>query len=192
MITSRVMSSGFLASVGDGTKVELLSEQKWKGLEGVTGEDFGPAIVGRLWWMRQNPEVFLRMVDQGDGAFCGGGDGPGSAQEIDGVVGVDAAAELERQMQVEQRLGWRGLQASTLLGEGMDPGLFGAQTCGAAWGVVVAVDFQAEQFVGRAIVMDVFIGQQRHQPMLEGVETALDFAFGLGTGRDEVSHPPRL
>jgi len=63
-----------LFAVGDGTKVELLSEQKRRGLEGVTGEDFWPTIVGWLRWMGQHPEVFLRMMDEGDGFFCGWGD----------------------------------------------------------------------------------------------------------------------
>ncbi len=44
--------------------------------------------------MRQYPEVFLRMVDEGDDSFGRGSDGPGSTQKIDGVVGVDAALEL--------------------------------------------------------------------------------------------------
>ena len=82
--------------------------QKWnccwsksgEGLQGVTGEDFGPTVVWGLWWMGQNPKVFLRMVDEGDGSFCGGGDGPGLTEEVDGVVGVDAALELQSQMQV--------------------------------------------------------------------------------------------
>jgi hypothetical protein len=43
------------------------------------------------------------VMDQGDdGAFCRG-NGPTAAQEIYLLVGIDPAAQMERQMEVQQR-----------------------------------------------------------------------------------------
>ena len=42
------------------------------------------------------------MMDDGDGGALGCGDGPAAAQEIDLVVGVDPAAQMQCQMQVQR------------------------------------------------------------------------------------------
>ena len=41
-------------------------------------------------------------MDQGDSESLGWGNGPTSAQEVDLAVGIDAAVQMEGQMQVQQ------------------------------------------------------------------------------------------
>ena len=52
--------------------------------------------------MRHDPELTLRMVNEGHGMASSGTDGPTTTEEIDLVVGVDAAAEVEGQMEIQQ------------------------------------------------------------------------------------------
>ena len=54
-------------------------------------------------------------MDQGDDGAFSRGNGPTAAQEIYLVVGVDPAAQMERQMQVQQRGRRTGTYRGTLL-----------------------------------------------------------------------------
>lgn len=51
-------------------------------------------------------------------------------------------------------------------------------------------DLAVEEFLGGGIISDFFVSQQGDQAFLQRSKTAFDFAFGLGAGGDEVSHPP--
>ena len=94
-------------------------------------------------------------------------------------------------MEVQQTGWWRGLQAGASFGDGVVPSFIGAEVCSAAAGVVMAVNFQAEQFVGRSVIADAFISQEGDQPVLEGAEATFDFAFGLRAGRHQMRDPQR-
>ena len=94
--------------------------------------------------MGDGPELSERVVDQGDCGSFGGRDGPPLAQEIDLAVGIDAAFEVERQMEVQQG-GWgTGTGGAALFCEGFFPGGLGAQAGGAANGGVLALHLPVE------------------------------------------------
>ena len=72
------------------------------------------------------------------------------------------------------------------------PGGVGGEAGGAAdLMLVVPGDLRLEQGVGGGVVGDLLVGQQGDQTLLEGVEAALDLAFGLGVGRDAVGGAQR-
>ena len=84
----------FVCCVGRSSKGETL--------EGVISQDFGPRILGWERRLGHGPELAQRMMNEGDGGSLGWGNGPTAAQEVDLVVGLDPAAQVERQMQVQQ------------------------------------------------------------------------------------------
>ena len=55
--------------------------------------------------MRDDPEALARMMNDGDGFSGGGRDGPRAAQEVESVVSVKAALNIESQMEVQERQG---------------------------------------------------------------------------------------
>ena len=55
--------------------------------------------------MRNDPEALARMMNDGDGFSGGGRDGPRAAQEVECVVSVKAALDIESQMEVQKRHG---------------------------------------------------------------------------------------
>lgn len=71
--------------------------------------------------------------------------------------------------------------------QGQVPGGVGCQAGGATLLVlVVPGDLDLEQGVGVFVVGDFFVGQEADQALLQGVEAAFDFAFGLGVGSDAM------
>lgn len=71
----------------------------------VTSQDFRPGILRWRWRLGYCPEPSQWMMDQGDSKpFCWS-NGPTAAQKVDLVVSIDAAAQMERQMEVQER-GW--------------------------------------------------------------------------------------
>ena len=138
--------------------------------------------------LRDHPEALAGVVDDGDGFSGGGCDWPGAAEEVEGVIGVEAALDVEGQMEIEQGRGGHGPQLRPLFLQGQIPGRVGGQAGGAADLVlVVPGDLGLEQDVGVFVIVDFFVGQQGDEAFLEGVEAAFDFAFGLGVGGDAVS-----
>ena len=118
-----------------------------------------------------------------------GGDGPVLAQEVQGVIGVEAALEVEGQMEVQEGDWGHWTQAGPLGVEGLVPSLIGGQARGAAdMFLVVPSDLALEQLVGEGVIGNAFVGEQRDQAALKGVEAALDFAFGLRVGGDAMGH----
>jgi hypothetical protein len=153
------------------------------------GQDIGPNGVVGMGRMGDDPEALVGVMDEGDALGAAGGHGPVLAEEIQGVVGVETALEVEGQMEIEQwDWGW-GAQAGAFFLEGFIPSLVGGQAGGAAdMVVVVPVDLGLEQLVGLGVVLDALVGQEGDQTSLEGAEAALDLAFGLGVGGDAVGH----
>lgn len=142
------------------------------------------ARIGRL---RNDPEALMGVMDDGDDLGMAGGHGPGLAQEVQGVIGVEAALEVEGQVEVQQRDRGRRAQAGPFFLEGFIPSLIGGQAGGATdMLVIVPVDLELEQVVGLRVVLDAFKGQEADQTFLERVEAALDLAFGLGVRGDPV------
>jgi hypothetical protein len=52
---------------------------------------------------------------------------------------------------------------------------------------VLTADFELEDFVGVLPGFDLCVSHEGDQTFLECAEASLDFAFGLGSGRDQVS-----
>jgi len=70
---------------------------------------------------------------------------------------------------------------------GFLPGLIGGELSGAATSMVIMpMDLSLEELVGGGKVGDFFIGQEGDEAFLKDLETAFDFAFGLGIGSDAV------
>ena len=137
--------------------------------------------------MGNDPEALAGMVDDGDGLAGGGRDGPSVAKEVQRVIGVEAALDVEGQMQVQQRHGGHGPQLRTLFLEGQFPGgVWGAAGGAADVMLVVPGDLGLEQGVGVFVVGDFLVGQEGDEAFLEGVEAALDFALGRGVGGDAM------
>ena len=92
---SRVMSAGV-------QKEKSVRVQKKTFSKRVIPQDFGPRILGWERRLGHGPELAQRMMNEGDGGSLGWGNGPTAAQKVDLMVGLDPAAQMERQMQVQQ------------------------------------------------------------------------------------------
>ena len=66
----------------------------------MVGRDIGPDGVLRIWWLGNDPEALLWVVDDGHDFIGDRGHGPGFAQEVQGVIGVEAALKVKGQVQV--------------------------------------------------------------------------------------------
>ena len=127
-------------------------------------------------------------MDEGDARAFGWGDLPAPSQKVDLVVGVDAAFQMERQMQIQQGGRRTGARRGALFGEGQFPGGIGAQTGSAAGGGILALNLSVEHALGGSIAGDFFIGQDGHKAFLQGAKAAFDLAFGLRAGRDQMGY----
>ena len=174
--------------------------QKWKRcwskseleLEAVVSQDGGPERLVWVWRMRNDPEAFVGMVNDGDGFLAQGGHRPVLSEEVQGAVGMEAALMVERQMEVEQCHRGQGLEAGAFILEGFVPGVVGGQAGGAADVVLIMpVNVGLKELVGRREVGDALVGQESDPTFLKGVEAAFDFAFGLGIGRHAVRDAQR-
>lgn len=143
------------------------------------GQDIGPnRVLGirRLW---DDPKALIGVMDDGDGFIGDGSDRPSFAQEVQSVIGVKAALEVEGQMQVQQGNGGHGAEAITFFFKCQFPGGVWGQVGGATNMVLIMpVDLGLEQGVSVFVVGDFFIGQEGDEPVLESAEAAFDFAFG--------------
>ena len=141
--------------------------------EAVVGQDLGPNGVVGIGGMGDDPEALLGVMDEGDALGAGGGDGPVLAKEIQGVIGVETALEVEGEVEVEQRDGGRGAQAGPFFLEGFVPSLVGGQAGGAAdMFVVVPVDLGLEQLVGLGVVL---LGWKRPRRMEKAIYQFTNF-----------------
>jgi hypothetical protein len=85
------------------------------GLKGESGEDIGPAILGRFGRFGYDAELALGMMDDGYGVHGGGANGPASAQKVDFLIRVDPTAQVDRQLEIHEGGGRTGAQDGTLL-----------------------------------------------------------------------------
>jgi len=109
-----------------------------------------------------------------------GADAPSASEKLDGGGGADFAREVESQVQIQQRFRRRGLELGAFFLERFIPGLAGNQAGGAmAVGGIVASNFLLQQLIGLWVVLDLFIGKEGDQALLQGAKEPLDFAFGL-------------
>ena len=113
---------------------------------------------------------------------------PATSQKVDLVVGVDAAFQMERQMQIQKWCRRTGTRGGAFFGEGLLPGGIGAEAGGAADGGVLALNLPVEHALGGSIAGGFFIGQDGHQAFLQGSKAAFDLAFGLRAGSDQMGH----
>ena len=88
--------------------------------------------------MGDDPELALRMVNNGHGVPGGGADGPASPQEVDRVVGVDTTAQMNGQMEIQEAGVRTGPEHMALLGLGQGAGRVRGQAGGAADGPILA------------------------------------------------------
>ena len=79
-----------------------MGEQNETGSEGEYSEHIGPAVFGRFRGCGDDPELAIGMVDEGDGMTLGGTDGPTPAEEVELLIGVEAAREVEGEVKVEE------------------------------------------------------------------------------------------
>jgi len=125
-------------------------------------------------------------MNEGDGGSLGWGNGPTAAQEVDLVVGIDPAAQVERQMQVQQS-GWRArTNGRALFGQGLVPSGIGAKAGGAANSAVLVGDLAIQYGLGGWVISDVFVSQERYQAQLQSSKAAFDLAFGLWAGGNQM------
>ena len=116
---------------------------------------------------------------------------PALAQKVDLVVGVDPSFQMESQMEVQQGCRRTGTCDGALFCHGFLPGRIGAEAGGPANRGILALNLALEHGLGGGIVADFFIGEDGHQALLEGAKAALDLAFGLRTGSDQMSYTER-
>jgi hypothetical protein len=128
------------------------------------------------------PEPAKRMMDQGDCGAFGWSDGPTAAQKVDLEIGIDPAAQMECQMEVQQGGGRARAYGCALFLKGLGPSHVGVVTGGAAKGGILVGDLTIQDNLSSGIIADLFVGQQRDQALLEGSKAAFDFSFGCGLG----------
>jgi len=91
-------------------------------------------------------------MDQGDGVPFGWGNGPTAAQKVDLGVGIDAAAQRERPMQIQERGGWARPDRRASFDQSLVPGRIGAGARGTA-----------DRVIG--VIVDLLVSQDRHQAL---------------------------
>ena len=138
--------------------------------------------------MSHGPELAERMMNEGDGCTLGWSHGPTAAQKVDLEVGIDPAAQVERQMQIQQGSGRTRPYRRALLRQSFGPSGIGTQAGGAADGGILVGDLTIQDDLSGGVIADVFISQERHQALLQGAKAAFDFAFGLRARSDQMGH----
>lgn len=129
------------------------------------------------------------MMDEGDRDAFGWGNGPTAAQEVDLRVGIDAAAQMERQMQVQEGGGRARPDRCAPFHQSQVPGGIGAVTGGAAESVILAGHLAVQHELSGRVIADLFISQERDQAFLQRAKTAFDLTFGLRARGDQMGHP---
>ena len=136
--------------------------------------------------MFDDPELELRVVDEGDGGFGSACDLVIAALEIDGVVVVDAALLAQGKVQVEQCVSGCGAEALGAGKQGVFPYAEGDEGGATLAGAVLALEFHLEERVGMLGGGDFRVAKEGDEAALEGAEATFDFAFCLRGGCDEV------
>ena len=135
------------------------------------------------------PETLFGVVNHSNSLAADGCDGPGFAQEVQGIVGVEFALMVDGQVEIQERYSGDGPMMVALFFEGQIPGGVGGQSGGPTDLVlVVPEDLSLEQGIGVFEVGNFFVGQQSDEAFLKRIEAAFDFTFGLGIGCHAMSH----
>ena len=71
-------------------------------LEGESAEDIRPTVLRSLGWLGHDPELTLRVMNDGHGVPGSSADGPTATEEIDLLVRVDAPAQVEDQVEIQE------------------------------------------------------------------------------------------
>ena len=148
-------------------------------------------IFGRFGWLGDDPELVEGMMNNGDGVPGGGADGPASTEEVNLPISVDPAAQVKRQMEIQEAGVGTGAEDDTMVRQGLGAGLVRGETGGAADGPILAGQFADEQFLSRGIVGDFLVGQEGEEAFLESAETAFDLTLGLRAGGDQMGDAER-
>ena len=91
------------------------------------GQDIGPDGVEGIGQVGDDPEALVGVVDDRDQLVGDGRHRPVLAEEVQGEVGVEAAWEVEGQVEVQQRHGGHGAMVVAFFLEGQIPGGVGGQ-----------------------------------------------------------------
>lgn len=100
-------------------------EQKETGSEGEFPEDVRPAVFGWFRGRGNDPELASGMVDEGNGVALSGSNGPTAAEEVDLMIGIESAREVEGEVQVEEAGIWAGPRGIASFREGLGPSVVG-------------------------------------------------------------------
>jgi len=117
----------------------------------------------------------------------GGADRPTATEEIDLVVGIDAAGQMERQMQIQEAGVGPGAHDGAFFFLSLGASIIRGETGRAADGAILTGQFVGEQFLCGSVIGDFLVGQEGDEAFLEGAKAAFDFSFGLWAGRDQMS-----
>ena len=98
-------------------------------------------------------------MDPGDGGSLGWGNGPTAAQKVYLEVGVDAATQMEGQVQVQQGGGWARPYRRALFLQCLVPSPIGAEARGAADSGILMGDLAIQDDLGGGVIADVFVSQ---------------------------------
>ena len=162
-----------------------MREQNETESEGELAEDVRPAVLRGLRRLGHHPELVLGMMNDGHRLAGGGTDRPTATEKVDRLIGVEAAPQMERQMQIQQAGVRTNDPDGAPFGQRQGASVVRGQAGRAADGAVLSRQFAVEEFLGGSVRGDLFVGQQREQSVLKGAEPAFDFALRLRTGGDE-------
>jgi hypothetical protein len=127
------------------------------------------------------------MVDDGDRPAGGVRDFIILPLKIDGVIVIDPPLGAQREVQIQKAGSGPGADAGIVFSQRFFPHFQWDPACAALDGAVLTMDFHLEDFVGALPSLDSGVRQEGDEAFLESAEASFDFAFGLGSWRDEVS-----
>jgi hypothetical protein len=110
-------------------------------------------------------------MNDGHGVFGSSTDGPAATEEIDLVVRVDASAQVERQVEIQEGGIRTGPQYDALLSLGFSASLIRRQADGTADCPILPCQFVSQEFLSGGIGRDFLVGQEGEQPLLKSAET---------------------
>jgi len=153
----------------------------------VGSENGGPDGFFGVRKMRDDPKAGAWVEENGDALELAGRDRPGGAEEVDGVILVEASSEGESEMEIEESGRRRRLEEGAFFALGFEPGGIWSGRDGAdMMRGVVAGQEGGEACVGGSKGTDFFVAEDGGEAILEVAKAALDFAFGLGIWSDAM------
>ena len=132
--------------------------------------------------MGDDPKLAVGMMNDRHGFAGGGADGPTAAEKVNLVIGVDAAAQVQRQVPVQQAGVGTVAPGRAPLGLRLGTGLLGRQAGGAAEGAVLPGQFAGEQFLGGGVGGDGFTVALKSEASGQFVGDELVILGGVGAG----------